>query len=193
MLNPKLSGVVLLLASSALASGSVRVQNLLRQQAEATNVTNSFDVASCPGYSLSSLSQTKSGLTAKLNLAGAECNAFGQDVANLTIQVTYETESRCVVCSCTLYRVADVQTDSTSTYSTPPTPSSPSQTQSSHGHPAQRRPRNPTSYSTTMLSPLRSGLPAVRIHTGFPSSTPGFPRCPRPLLHLLSQGTTPRR
>ncbi|KAJ7120271.1 glycosyl hydrolases family 31-domain-containing protein [Mycena epipterygia] len=90
MLNPKLSSVVLLLASSALAS----VQILLRQQAEATNVTNSFDVASCPGYALSSLSQTKSGLTAKLNLAGAECNAFGQDVANLTIQVTYETESR---------------------------------------------------------------------------------------------------
>ncbi|KAJ6607818.1 glycosyl hydrolases family 31-domain-containing protein [Mycena sp. CBHHK59/15] len=79
MLNPKLS-TVLLLASSALGYG-VGVQHRLRQ-------------LSCPGYSLQSLSETKNGLTAKLNLAGAECNAFGKDVANLTIQVTYETESR---------------------------------------------------------------------------------------------------
>ncbi|KAJ7692931.1 glycosyl hydrolases family 31-domain-containing protein [Mycena rosella] len=83
----------LLLASSAVASKK-NVQDILRRQAQATNVTHSFDVAACPGYALSSLSTTKTGLTAKLNLAGAACDAFGTDVANLTIQVTYETESR---------------------------------------------------------------------------------------------------
>ena len=46
------------------------------------------------GYTLSSLSETKNGLTAKLDLAGSACNAFGQDIYNLTIQVTYETQTR---------------------------------------------------------------------------------------------------
>ncbi|KAF8133622.1 hypothetical protein K438DRAFT_2031359 [Mycena galopus ATCC 62051] len=48
----------------------------------------------CPGYFLQSLAETANGMTAKLNLAGAACNIFGEDVANLTIQVTYETETR---------------------------------------------------------------------------------------------------
>ncbi|KAJ7727590.1 glycosyl hydrolases family 31-domain-containing protein [Mycena metata] len=93
MFPPHLATALLLFGSSALA-GRAGVQNFLRQQAEFTNSTNSFDVASCPGYSLESLTSTKNGLTAKLNLAGAACNAFGTDVANLTIQVTYETQSR---------------------------------------------------------------------------------------------------
>ena len=46
------------------------------------------------GYTLSSLENTHSGLTAKLNLAGPACNAFGTDIANLSIEVTYETQSR---------------------------------------------------------------------------------------------------
>ncbi len=46
------------------------------------------------GYTLSSLQETDTGLTAQLNLAGDACNAFGHDVANLTLQVTYDTETR---------------------------------------------------------------------------------------------------
>ncbi|KAJ6454358.1 glycosyl hydrolases family 31-domain-containing protein [Mycena sanguinolenta] len=57
-------------------------------------VINSFNVSSCPGYSLHSLSETDRGLTAQLELAGPACNAFGVDVVNLTIEVNYETETR---------------------------------------------------------------------------------------------------
>lgn len=57
-------------------------------------VVNSFNVSTCPGYSLHSLSETDSGLTARLNLAGPACNAFGVDIADLTIEVNYETETR---------------------------------------------------------------------------------------------------
>ncbi len=46
------------------------------------------------GYTLSSLQETDTGLTAQLNLAGDACNAFGHDVAKLTLQVTYDTETR---------------------------------------------------------------------------------------------------
>jgi hypothetical protein len=53
------------------------------------------------GYSLGSLEETSSGLSAKLSLAGEGCNAFGHDIANLTIQVTYDTTTR--YASCTLF------------------------------------------------------------------------------------------
>ncbi|PIL31234.1 hypothetical protein GSI_05932 [Ganoderma sinense ZZ0214-1] len=56
--------------------------------------TFSKNVSSCPGYTLSSLQETKNGLTAKLDLAGAACNAYGHDIANLTLEVTYDTTSR---------------------------------------------------------------------------------------------------
>ncbi len=51
-------------------------------------------IISTSGYTLDSLKETETGLTAQLNLAGDACNAFGNDIANLTIQVTYETETR---------------------------------------------------------------------------------------------------
>ncbi|KAI0640209.1 glycosyl hydrolases family 31-domain-containing protein [Trametes polyzona] len=56
--------------------------------------TLSRNVSACPGYTLSALHETKTGLTAKLNLAGPACNAFGHDVANLTLEVTYDTQTR---------------------------------------------------------------------------------------------------
>ncbi|KAF7966062.1 hypothetical protein HWV62_40232 [Athelia sp. TMB] len=55
---------------------------------------HSLDASSCPGYTVNSLAETYSGLTAQLSLSGSACNAFGRDVVNLTVQVTYETESR---------------------------------------------------------------------------------------------------
>ncbi|KAI0778948.1 glycosyl hydrolases family 31-domain-containing protein [Trametes elegans] len=54
----------------------------------------SRNVSSCPGYELSGLRETDTGLTAHLNLAGPACNAFGHDVANLTLEVTYDTQTR---------------------------------------------------------------------------------------------------
>jgi alpha-glucosidase len=56
--------------------------------------TFSKDVSNCPGYNLHSLQENSTGLVAHLSLAGSPCNAFGNDFDNLTIQVTYETESR---------------------------------------------------------------------------------------------------
>ena len=46
------------------------------------------------GYTLSSLSETSTGLKANLVLAGSACNAFGHDITNLTLEVTYETKTR---------------------------------------------------------------------------------------------------
>ena len=48
------------------------------------------------GYELQSLTETNTGLTAHLRLAGPACNAFGTDVDSLTVEVTYETQSRYV-------------------------------------------------------------------------------------------------
>ncbi|KAH7909433.1 glycoside hydrolase family 31 protein [Hygrophoropsis aurantiaca] len=59
-----------------------------------TNTTYSMNVADCPGYTLEALTESETGLSAQLNLAGAACNAFGMDVTNLTIDVTYESQTR---------------------------------------------------------------------------------------------------
>ncbi|KAF8879211.1 glycoside hydrolase family 31 protein [Gymnopilus junonius] len=75
------------------------------------NIAHSFDVTSCPGelyiqkvivfnvysfrgYVLDALQQTNTGLVAQLTLHGAACNAFRNDISELTIEVTYETTSR---------------------------------------------------------------------------------------------------
>ncbi|KAF8884147.1 glycosyl hydrolases family 31-domain-containing protein [Infundibulicybe gibba] len=55
---------------------------------------HSLNVGNCPGYTLGSLSESQNGLTARLSLAGPACNAFGTDIHNLTIQVTYESKTR---------------------------------------------------------------------------------------------------
>ncbi|KZV75261.1 glycoside hydrolase family 31 protein [Peniophora sp. CONT] len=47
-----------------------------------------------PGYELTSVQENASGLTASLALAGDPCNAYGLDISNLTVIVTYETAER---------------------------------------------------------------------------------------------------
>ncbi|KAI9062310.1 glycoside hydrolase family 31 protein [Trametes sanguinea] len=54
----------------------------------------SLNVSSCPGYAVVSEKQTYRGLLVELSLAGQACNAFGDDIVNLTVEVTYETLSR---------------------------------------------------------------------------------------------------
>ncbi|GAW03388.1 glycoside hydrolase family 31 protein [Lentinula edodes] len=57
-----------------------------RVLAESDATHFSKNVSSCP--------ESRFGLVAQLSLAGAPCNAFGTDFEDLTIQVTYETDSR---------------------------------------------------------------------------------------------------
>ncbi len=106
----------LLVANPSIARQISNLQReILPHQFDVTSDAYSLNVSSCPGtlhflpcaihypaliistagYTLSSLKETNSGLTAQLSLAGDACNAFGHDISNLTIQVTYETETRC--------------------------------------------------------------------------------------------------
>jgi alpha-glucosidase len=41
-----------------------------------------------------SLVESQFGLTARLTLAGKPCSIFGDDIINLTVEVTYETPTR---------------------------------------------------------------------------------------------------
>jgi alpha-glucosidase len=50
------------------------------------------------GYLLSEVDELESGMIARLMLAGSACNAFGTDIHDLTVQVTYESKTRYVGC-----------------------------------------------------------------------------------------------
>ncbi|KAI0370024.1 hypothetical protein BV20DRAFT_979737 [Pilatotrama ljubarskyi] len=78
---------------------SARSASLLFHQAPenpSTLLSDPFarNTSFCPGYLLSSLRETPTGLVAQLSLAGTACNAFGPDVADLILEVTYDTETR---------------------------------------------------------------------------------------------------
>ncbi|KAF7976546.1 hypothetical protein HWV62_6195 [Athelia sp. TMB] len=59
-----------------------------------SNASFSLNTTDCPGYKLDAVHKTSTGLTASLYLAGPACNAFGTDIANLTLEVTYEQQER---------------------------------------------------------------------------------------------------
>lgn len=48
-------------------------------------------LADCPGYAASNVKTSDSGLKANLKLAGEACNAYGDDLKDLTLEVTYES------------------------------------------------------------------------------------------------------
>jgi len=48
----------------------------------------------CPGYKASNLENSASGFTADLTLAGPACNVYGNDIADLTLTVEYQTKDR---------------------------------------------------------------------------------------------------
>jgi alpha-glucosidase len=52
------------------------------------------DSQSCPGYKASNIAQTGHGFTADLTIAGANCQAFGNDVADLVLEVQYQAKER---------------------------------------------------------------------------------------------------
>lgn len=52
------------------------------------------DPQACPGYKASNVANTNSGFTADLTIAGANCQAFGNDIANLVLEVNYQAKER---------------------------------------------------------------------------------------------------
>lgn len=52
------------------------------------------DPQACPGYKASNLVNTTQGFTADLTIAGDNCQAFGNDIADLALEVSYQTKER---------------------------------------------------------------------------------------------------
>lgn len=48
-------------------------------------------LAKCPGYKARNVKERHNSLTADLTLSGRACNAYGDDLKDLTLEVTYET------------------------------------------------------------------------------------------------------
>lgn len=51
-------------------------------------------LAACPGYTASNIQTTATSLTADLTLAGPSCDVYGDDIQDLTLEVTYEITTR---------------------------------------------------------------------------------------------------
>lgn len=67
-------------------AGRVTASPLIPRQSD-----DAVDLSRCPGYTASNVQQTSSGLTADLTLAGEPCNAYGDDLRDLTMTVEYQT------------------------------------------------------------------------------------------------------
>ena len=52
------------------------------------------DAQNCPGYKAPNVADTDRGFTADLIIAGEHCQAFGNDVDNLLLEVQYQTKER---------------------------------------------------------------------------------------------------
>lgn len=95
-LTPLLAALFTLPFTSALPSSVLDHQletNILQARADNNGsfISPSFDVTQCPGYQLvGEPKQSQHGFTATLSLAGDACNAYGVDIANLTLSVVYE-------------------------------------------------------------------------------------------------------
>ncbi|KAJ1935810.1 hypothetical protein EC988_008373, partial [Linderina pennispora] len=52
------------------------------------------NIASCPGYKIVSKQDTASGFSATLKLAGKPCNAYGNDISDLKLNVDFDNQDR---------------------------------------------------------------------------------------------------
>jgi alpha-glucosidase len=52
------------------------------------------DLQACPGYKASNVVSGTQGLTVDLTIAGANCQAYGNDIADLTLEVSYQAKGR---------------------------------------------------------------------------------------------------
>lgn len=53
-----------------------------------------MNTAACQGYQATNVKNSSTGITADLALIGSPCNAYGVDIQNLTLEVTYQTTDR---------------------------------------------------------------------------------------------------
>lgn len=72
---------------SALASATA----VSRRQEPSSAYPDHGLLADCPGYSVSNIDEHAAGVTADLTLAGEACNVYGDDIKELTLEVTYES------------------------------------------------------------------------------------------------------
>ncbi|KAJ2905550.1 hypothetical protein MKZ38_005194 [Zalerion maritima] len=77
-------------AFAGIASGSV----LFPRNETSGNVATVDPRDACPGYKVTDVTTSPVGLTASLELAGEACDVYGDDIHNLTLKVTYESENR---------------------------------------------------------------------------------------------------
>lgn len=52
------------------------------------------DSQECPGYKASNVAENGHGFTADLTIAGNNCQAYGNDIADLTLEVSYQAKER---------------------------------------------------------------------------------------------------
>lgn len=88
-------------AQSLTPSGTERVIPTLSPQIDALpSLTPTIyddsapDSQKCPGYKASNVTENSHGFTADLAIAGAECQAFGNDIADLTLEISYQAKER---------------------------------------------------------------------------------------------------
>lgn len=101
---PDLTGTLVILMREAQAldpSGTQRVIPTLSPQINALpSLTPTIydesapDPQACPGYKASDVAENDHGFTADLTIAGANCQAFGNDIADLTLEVSYQAKER---------------------------------------------------------------------------------------------------
>lgn len=79
----------------ALFSGLAAGAALVKKQEAPGEYPNYSLLEGCPGYKALKVEKHGSGLTANLELAGEACNAYGDDLKDLILEVTYESGEFC--------------------------------------------------------------------------------------------------
>ena len=140
------------------------------------------------GYKLSSLKENETGLTARLSLIGPACDAFGRDISDLIVEITYETNTRSVRLNFILFfcmistppHVTDLA--SMSTFSTPQTNNIRSRNLSLNApHLLSKILKEHQIWSsTTRLRPSHFGLLVALNRVLLPYLTPGLPHFRKP-------------
>lgn len=72
-------------------AGLVASAAISRRQEQPAQYPDYSLLAECPGYVASNVEKSGSGLRADLKLDGEACNAYGEDLKDLTLEVTFES------------------------------------------------------------------------------------------------------
>jgi alpha-glucosidase len=75
----------------SLAVGLASAAAVSRRQEGNTQYPDYSLLAGCPGYAASNVQTSGNGIKADLKLSGAACNAYGDDLKDLILEVTYES------------------------------------------------------------------------------------------------------